>query len=189
MAEKKKYVFDTSSLSHAFEDFTHSLGSVIRLCIEKGIPPEKCEVPRYIRNRAKSTGDTRRILTECVTQVCLAPTRIVDELSKNPQFRDEIDLLFYGRDRELAQRYAVSARGYMLPKMSEIPVPHSMVLKMREHAVRILGVKDARRVSDQDLSAIALAMMENATLVTADWRMHKIAKELGIDVVYTMGTE
>jgi rRNA maturation endonuclease Nob1 len=31
--------------------------------------------------------------------------------------------------------------------------------------------------------------MENATLVTADWRMHKIAKELGIDVVYTMGTE
>jgi hypothetical protein len=56
MTERKKYVFDTSSLSHAFEDFTHSLGSVIGLCIEKGIPPEKCDVPRYIRNRAKSTG-------------------------------------------------------------------------------------------------------------------------------------
>jgi len=189
MTEKKKYVFDTSSLSHAFEDFTHSLGSVIRLCIEKGIPPEKCDVPRYIRNRAKSTGDTRSILTECVTEICIAPTRIVDELLKNPQFRDEADLLFYGRDRELTRRYSVSAKGYKLPKMSEAPVPQSMVLKMREHAVRILGVKDARKVSDQDLSAIALAMMENATLVTADWRMHKIAKELGINVVYTMGTE
>jgi hypothetical protein len=189
MTERKKYVFDTSSLSHAFEDFTHSLGSVIGLCIEKGIPPEKCDVPRYIRNRAKSTGDTRKLLTECVTEICLAPTKILNELFRNPQFRDEADLLFYGRDRELTRRYRVSAKGYKLPKMSDVPVPQSMIQKMREHAVRILGVKDARRVSDQDLSAVALAMMENATLVTADWRMHKIAKELGVDVIYTMGTE
>jgi len=179
--EKRKFVFDTSSLSHAFEDFTHAIGSALSYCLKKRIEASVCDVSRFVKTRAKSTRTTRELIMSCTKDVCMAPTAIVDELMKSPQMRDEIELLFYGRDTELRRRYGITARGFNLPKLSDIPVPRSAIEKVRE-----VARKKGYSISEQDMSAIALAMLNGATLVTADKKMCELARVLNVDVIYTV---
>jgi len=179
--EKKKLVFDTSSLSHAFEDFTHALGSALSYCLRKRISAHECDVSRFVKTRARSTKTTRELIMDCTKDACMVPTAIVDELMKSPQMRDEVELLVYRRDLELKRRYGITAKGFNLPKLSDAPVPHPALEKVREVAKR-----EGCAVSEQDMSAIALAMLHGATLVTADRRMYELAKKLNVDVIYTV---
>jgi len=180
-AERKKYVFDTSSLSHAFEDFTHSIASAMGYCIKKGLRPEECRLSELVERRASSAMATKKLIMRCIENICLAPVQIVDELMKNPQMKDEVELLVYGRDAEIRRRYGFSVKGYKLPRISDVPVSADAVRK-----VKSLAVMENLSLSEQDLSAIALAMTQNATLVTADTAMCRFAKKLNIDVICTL---
>jgi len=181
MAERKKYVFDTSSLSHAFEDFVHSIGSAAKYCIQKGIKPESCNLHELVSRRADSTRDTRKLIMQCIENICLVPHQILDELMKNPQMRDEAILLFYGRDVEIKRRYGFSIKNFKLPKLFDVAVSEDAVRK-----VKSVVITEKLRLTEQDIFAIALAMSQNATLVTADSGMCKLARKLNIDVICTL---
>jgi len=178
-----KYVWDTSSLSHAFEDLTHAIGSAVTYCAGKA----RCNIERFLRRRFRSEHDARNLLLDCDENTCYIPVDISRELMRNPQMRDELEFLAYGDETEIIRRYGRRARGarrLFKPKLKVKPVKD-------EYFVDVVNVarKHGIVVSEQDMKAIALAYQEGATLVTADRRMKELAEILGVPVVYTVGEE
>jgi len=176
-----KLVWDTSSLSHAFEDLTHAIGSAVTYCAGK----IKCDVEGFLKRRFRSEYDTRNLLLDCDIYSCYIPVEIRGELMRNPQMRDELEFLVYGDETEMVKRYGKRARN-----AGRIFKPRLKVKKvMDEFFMDVVRVAERNgiRISRQDMKAIALAYQEGATLVTADRKMKELAEILGVPVVYTVG--
>jgi len=178
-----KFVWDTSSLSHAFEDLTHAIGSAVTYCFGK----VRCDVKRFLRRRFRSEYDAKELLLGCDENVCIIPEEISRELRRNPQMRDELEFLVYGDETEMIRRYgsrARDARRLFKPRLKVKPVKDEFFLDVlrvaRKHGIRI---------SEQDMKAVALAYQEGATLITADRKMKELAEILGVPVIYTVGEE
>lgn len=175
-----KLVWDTSSLSHAFEDLTHAIGSAVMYCAGK----IRCDVKRFLRRRFRSEHDARDLLLDCDDNECLIPVEIQRELRRNPQMRDELEFLVYGDETEMIRRYGRRARN-----AARVFKPRLKVRSVRPEYFRdVLSVakKHGINVSEQDMKAVALAYQEGATLVTADRKMKGLAELLGIPVIYTI---
>ncbi len=176
----KKFVWDTSSLSHAFEDLTHSIGSVASYCYGKG----RCDFKRLLRGRYRSAYDAKNLITDCDENTCLIPNEIYNELIRNPQMRDEIEFFVNGDETEMIKRYGIRARNVtkmFKARLKKTPVKPEYFQKV----VKVAKELDLN-VSEQDMKAIALACQENAVLVTADNKMKSIAEALGVQVIYTI---
>ncbi len=178
-----KLVWDTSSLSHAFEDLTHAIGSAVMYCANK----VRCDVKTFLRRRFRSEHSSRDLLLTCDENECLIPEEINRELRRNPQMRDEIQFLVEGDITEFMKRYGVRARGARMlfkPRLKSKRVSTRTFLEVKSVAER-----NGIRISDADMKAVALAYEEGATLVTADRRMKELAEMLGVPVVFTVGEE
>ena len=176
-----KLVWDTSSLSHAFEDLTHAIGSAVTYCAGKA----RCDIKRFLRRRFRSEHDARDLLLNCDENVCMIPEEIDRELMRNPQMRDELEFLIYGDETEMIRRYGRRAKYASL-----LFKPRLRVRRVKPEYFRDV-VSAAKRyginVSEQDMKAVALAYQERATLVTADRRMKELAELLGVPVIFTVG--
>jgi len=176
-----KYVFDSSSLSHAFEDLTHAIASAVMFCKGK----EKCDIKRFLRRRFLSEYDTKELLLNCDVDMCYIPTDIEQELTRNPIMRDELEIFVKGDELNVRGRYGSKASG--ISKYF-----HSRLRVLRPSIKYYYDVLDTAKrlgitVSKQDMKAIALAYQEHATLVTADRKMKEIAEAMGVPVIYTVG--
>jgi len=178
-----KLVWDTSSLSHAFEDLTHAIGSAVTYCAGK----VRCDVKRFLRRRFRSEHDARDLLLDCDVNTCIIPTDISRELMRNPQMRDELEFLVYGDETEMIRRYGRRARNagrLFKPRLKVKPVKDEYFMDV----VRVAR-KNGINISEQDMKAVALAYQEGATLITADRKMKELAEILGVSVIYTVGEE
>jgi len=175
-----KLVWDTSSLSHAFEDLTHAIGSAVMYCAGK----VRCDVKRFLRRRFRSEHDARDLLLDCDENVCIIPEEINRELMRNPQMRDELEFLVYGDETEMIRRYGRRARDARRLFESRLRVKRVKPEFFRD--VASVARRYRIRVSEQDMKAIALAYQEGATLVTADRNMKELAELFGIPVIYTV---
>ena len=176
-----KLVWDTSSLSHAFEDLTHAIGSAVMYCSGR----IKCDVKKFLRRRFHSEHDAKELLLGCDENVCIIPEEINKELKRNPQMRDELEFLVYGDETEMVKRYGGRAKN-----AGRIFKPRLKVRKVKPQYFRDVASLARRygvNISEQDMKAIALAYQEGATLVTADRKMKELAEVMGIPVIYTIG--
>jgi len=176
-----KFVWDTSSLSHAFEDLTHAIGSAVMYCAGK----VRCDVERFLRRRFRSEHDAKELLLDCDENICFIPEDIRKELMRNPQMRDELEFLVYGDETEMIKRYGRKARN-----AGRIFKPRLKVRNVKPEYFREITSVAKRhniRISEQDMKAVALAYQEGATLVTADRKMKELAEIVGVPVIYTVG--
>ncbi|MEM2029881.1 MAG: hypothetical protein QW734_05300 [Candidatus Bathyarchaeia archaeon] len=175
-----RIVFDTSSLSHAFEDFTHSLYSAISYCLKIEKKGRKCDLKSFLKRRAESTHRTRITLLDCDVNECLVPVDIVKELKVSPIMRDETEILVNRDYYELRRRYGLKEMINIPFSLKPYEVPESEFIRVKSYAVR-----RGYNISDQDIKAVALAKLTNSKLVTADKKLKELAVELNVDVVYT----
>lgn len=177
----KKYVWDTSSLSHAFEDLTHAIGSAVSYCSKR----KQCDIKRFLSRRFRSEYDAKELLLNCDKSICIIPEAIDSELMKNPQMRDELEILVNGEEGEMIRRYGRKVRN-----AAKLFTPRLKVRKASQTYYRkvVAAAKKHRiKISEQDMKAIALAYQEGATLITADRKMKELAEILRIPVIYTVG--
>jgi hypothetical protein len=180
------YVFDSSSLSHAFEELSHSVASAY---LEMREPREWYRLKPRILKRFSSSSVTRRLLMFCDMFRCLIPHSVLNELQQDPYYKYSLDVLLGGSEIEF--KY-VKARGD-IRGFSKAFKPRLIPLRVRKDILDFVSVK-AREygfegLSKQDLEGIALAIQERGTLVTSDRKQMELAKLLGINVVYTIGEE
>lgn len=175
-----RIVFDTSSLSHAFEDFTHSLYSAISYCIKLEKKGKSCDIKEFLRRRSSSTQRTRSMLLDCDVNECIVPTDIVEELKVSPLMRDEVEILVHGDLYELRRRYNLKERFNVPFRLKAVSVSDRDFEQVKSFAK-----SRGYNISDQDIKAVTLAKVSKAKLVTADRRLSELAKELGVDVEYT----
>jgi len=179
-------VWDTSSLSHGFEEFSHAVMSAY---MEMKPPKTWSRLKERIGRRFKSENMARNILLQCDTMKCLIPSSIFRELSKDPYFKDSLNALTdkYVLERKYMRR--ISGRGTPLG-FSYVFKPSLIVDEPRKDLVDYVKAVASRmgyRISHQDAEGIALAMQNNAVLVTADKNQAKLADKLGLRVLYTIG--
>jgi len=186
ITERDIIVFDTSSLSHAFEGFAHAS---ISAYLEMGEPRVWSRLKARLRRRFGSERLSREVILMCDRASCLMPTGVWRELNSVPAFRESLDVVTTG-GASVEARYVrrVSGRG--------TAVGFSTVFKPR---VRIKGARPdlvsyveamarrmGRRISRADAEGIALAMEHDAVLVTADKNQAEVADKLGVRVLYTI---
>jgi hypothetical protein len=179
------YVFDSSSLSHAFEEFSHSVASAY---LEMREPREWYRLKPRILKRFSSGSITRRLLMFCDMFRCLIPHSVLNELQQDPYYKYSLDVLLGGSEIEF--KYA-KARGD-IRGFSKVFKPRLIPVRVRKDILDFVISKAKAYgydLSIQDLEGIALAIQENATLVTSDRKQMELAKLLGINVIYTIGEE
>jgi len=182
MRRKKKLVWDTSSLSYALETYSHAAVSAYVSAKNKTWPI----LEKRLENRIKGEYESRELLTKCGTDyTCEVPDAILDEIEQAKELNREIDVVL-PEGKELIERwYGRRAKGF-----SKVFRPTLYEKKVAPWARQIVE-EEAKKlklpVSSQDITAVALAFQDDATLVTADRAMEKLAKSLNIPVIFTMG--
>lgn len=185
-------MWDTSSLSHAFEEYSHSVMSAYmsehKKALEKRYFVTWEDVKRALLRRHRSEYESRRMLSLCDGEAytCYIPEEVRDELRKSSRIWHSAMVLLdpyrveeeYVRKNRLAEGFARVFR----PRLIIERAPMSYVRRVIE-ASRQLGI----RVHYADVRALALAMAKNATLVTGDRRLAELARMLGVKVKYTLG--
>lgn len=179
-------VFDTSSLSHAFEEFSHAAMSAYM----EMRPPKTWNVLKWrLERRFGSEYLTRRLLLRCDTVSCLVPYGVVEELKRDPHYEDSLDILL-GLGWRVEEKYVKRKSGRGNPKgfantfkprlTAKEPPP-----KLVEY---VLGVAErmGKRISREDAEGIALALHTNGILVTADRNQAEVADALGLRVLFTI---
>jgi len=194
-----KLVWDTSSISHALEDYIHSIASAYMHSKRRARDtPKWGDVYKSSVRRHSSEFIARLLLTGCDDEKfeCYIPEAIRDELLKDKHFEMIIKALtsLEGK-REVEEYYKevlAEEKKEDITNFSEVvrtnlkvgrPTPSSRSLVTREALRRGL----IRELSSQDLEAIALSLDLNAVLVTADRRMRDLARVLGVPTIYTIG--
>jgi len=177
----RKLVWDTSSLSYALEDFRHAAVSAYTGAKKKTWPV----VEKRLARRIGAEYEARELLLECGTDYyCEAPPPIFQELEKSRTMSEIMDLLTPSGKIQVEKAYGVKAKGFskvFRPTLHRKSV-NLGVIRMVEQVAKKMGLNTSR----QDITAVALAYQDNATLVTADRAMQKLAKRLGIPVIFTM---
>jgi len=187
----EELVWDTSSLSHAFEEYSHSAVSaymsVRKRALEKKYFVMWDDVKKALLRRHDSEYESRRMLTLCdgETYTCYIPEEVLDELRRSPRALHSAMTLIdpyrieeeYVRKNRLAEGFARVFR----PRLIISKAPMNYVRRVIE-ASRRYGI----RIHYADVYALALAMSKNATLVTGDRRLADLARMLGVKVKYTL---
>lgn len=179
-------VFDTSSLSHAFEDFSHA---TISAYMEMDEPRTWIRLKHRILRRIGSEATTRRLLLDCDSMRCLVPQSVVNELREVPRFEDSLNVMF-GMAYEVEQKYVRRRSGRGNPVgFSTVFKPRMEVATPRKELVDyVLAVakRHGIKISRADAEGIALAMETNGVLVTADRKQAEVADKLGVRVLFTI---
>lgn len=195
----KRKVWDTSSLSHAFEDLAHasvtSYAEANRKFDFRLLPsPEKWMVlKRRLWKRFKSEHQSRLLLLECDETECLIPPSVLQELLAEPRIHDQTVLLTHGgEDLEYAymKKRGLSV-GFSHVFRPSLTVKHPSPVTTEKVALVEKKMVESgelpHHLSRQDLDGIALALDTNGTLITADRNQCLLAKKLGVNVIYTIG--
>jgi len=177
----RKLVWDTSSLSYALEDLKHAAVSAYTGTKKK----TWSVVEKRLARRIGAEYESRELLLECGSNYyCEAPPPIFKELEQSKTMREVMDLLTPGGKIQVEKSYGVKAKGFskvFRPTLHRKSVDPG-IIRMVEQVARKMGLN----TSKQDITAVALAYQDNATLVTADRAMQKLAKRLGVPVIFTM---
>lgn len=179
-------VFDTSSLSHAFEEFSHATVSAY---MEMKPPREWGRLKERLERRFGSEYLTRRVLLKCDRATCVVPQGVVRELSEDPHYQDSLDILL-GRGWRVEEKYVrrKSGRGdprgfaeTFKPRLKVDSPPPGLVDRVLRFAERM-----GKNISREDAEGIALALYTNGILVTADRKQAEVANALGVRVLFTI---
>ena len=179
-------VFDTSSLSHAFEEFSHAAVSAY---MEMKPPREWERLKERLERRFSSEFTTRKLLLKCDRMSCLVPRGVVEELSRDPHYQDSLDILL-GRGWRVEEKYVKrrsgrgDPRGFtetFKPRLTVESPPQKLVEYVLQAAERM-----GKQISREDAEGIALALHTNGILVTADRKQAEVANALGIRVLFTI---
>jgi len=179
-------VFDTSSLSHAFEGFAHAS---ISAYLEMGEPRVWSRLKARLERRFGSEEVSRRAVLLCDRASCMMPIGVWRELSSVPAFRESLDVVM-GGGTAVEARYVrrKSGRGVAIG-FSTVFKPRIRVRDARPELVayvEAIARRLGRRLSRADAEGIALAIETNAILVTADKNQAEVADKLGVRVLYTI---
>ena len=184
--ENEILVWDTSSISHALEEFSHSVMSAY---LQLSPPKNWSKLKTAILRRFKSEYLSRNLLIKCDTNTCFIPNSIAQELARDPYYKDSMNIL-------LGRGYLVEEKYVRRKSQRGSPIGFSQVFKPRLHVrdpdpvlvnriltyASRLGIK----VSEQDVTALALAYELGGILVTADRRLVELANLLNVRVIYTI---
>ena len=190
----EELVWDTSSLSHAFEEYSHSAVSAYMSERKKALRKKYIvtweDVKEALLRRHRSEYESRKMLSLCdgETYTCYIPEEVMEELRRSRRILHSARVLLdpysveeeYVRKNRLAEGFARVFR----PRLIIERAPRSYVRRVIE-ASRQLGIK----IHYADVYALALAMAKGATLVTGDGRLAELAKMLGVKVRYTLEAE
>ena len=189
----EELVWDTSSLSHALEDYSHGAVSAY-MSVRSGALRRRYfitweRVKNALLRRHRSEHESRRLLTSCdgVTYTCSVPVEVYRELERSPRLRRTARVVF-GEARDVeAEYYRVNRLAYGFSKVFR---PRLGILRVSPTYVRIVEgamVELGIRVHYADVRALALALERGATLVTGDRNLAKLAEYLGVKTIYTLG--
>ena len=180
-------VWDTSSLSHGFEGFSHA---AISAYMEMPEPRTWERLKKRIQRRIESESTSRKLLLRCDRARCIIPLSVYRELEADPHYRDSLDVLT-GFGWRVEEKYVRRKSGRGSPAgFSRVFKPRLQIRKPRGELVDYVLATAKRlglRISRADAEGIALAMEENGVLVTADRRQAEVADKLGLRVLYTIG--
>jgi len=190
--KKRELIWDTSSLSHALEDYSHgavsAYMSVRRSALKRRYFITWDRVKRALLRRHKSEYESRKLLTSCdgYTHTCTIPLEVYRELIRSPKLR-RIARVVLGELEEVEREYyRVNRMAYGFSKVFKprlgISTPSEESVKRVRRAMEELGI----RVHYADVYALALALDRGATLVTGDRNLAKLAEYLGVSVIYTL---
>jgi len=187
LSEGDVLVFDTSSLSHGFEEFSHAAVSAY---MEMKEPRTWGRLRARLLRRVESEHAARRLLLGCDRARCIVPLSVYRELESDPHYRDSLDVLTgYGWRVEEKYVRRKSRRGSPTG-FSRVFKPRLLIRKPRRELTDYVLVTAERlglRISRADAEGVALAIEENGVLVTADRRQAEVADKLGLRVIYTIG--
>ncbi|RLE86436.1 MAG: hypothetical protein DRJ67_07230 [Thermoprotei archaeon] len=177
-----KLVWDTSSLSHAFEEFSHAAASAYMRM--RGARTWR-KLKGLLLKRISSEARSRRLLLDCDVNECLIPLGVYREVAADPHFTDSLDLLT-GYGRRVEERYkekdiagfAATFKPRLVIKTVRPSLVDYVLVRAREMGLDI---------SRADAEGVALAIEQGAVLVTADGRQARVARSLGVRVIYTIG--
>lgn len=198
---KKVLIWDTSSLSHAFEDYSHSCvsaymsqkGKIERLLLKLKLSEEEAwnMVKNALLRRHESEYRSRMLLSRCddVDYSCYIPEAVYNEVSASRRMFDIMKVLRPQYRREVEERYKGKAKGFSKYFKAELKVDKvSPSLRLlvhniaRRHGYKI-GYKRGRGwLHIADLDALALAIERGGTLVTADRNLYEFAKKAKRDI-------
>lgn len=181
-APRPKLVWDTNALSYALEDFEHAALSAYMNTRRKTWD----NLEQSLRRRIVAEFDSRELFTQCGSNyICEAPKVVFEELKQSEDLKPYIDLLTPKGKREIEKEYKLKgfARTF-IPSVWEKNV-NPKIRRWIESKAR----KMRYRLSPQDITVVALAYQDKATLVTADRAMKNFAEKLGINVIYLMPSQ
>jgi len=183
-----RLVWDSSVLSHSFEEFSHATMSAY---MEMSEPRTWDRLKRRLLRRFESEHLGRRLLLNCDILSCIVPESVYRELYEDPHYRDSLDILT-GFGYRVEERYVRRKSGRGSPHgFSRVFVPRLHIEKPRQDLVDYVLAMATRygyRVSRVDAEGIALAIQENAVLVTSDRNQAELADRLGLRVLYAIGS-
>lgn len=191
-------VFDSSSLSHAFEDFVHAVvsGYAEAKSSRRGGDGSLVEAfKRAFGRRLVSESASRRFLLECDVKKCVVPESVYDEVCSKRKFRVPMRMFVEG-GRNVESMMAGRVRfvhGFSRAFTHRIEVvspPEEVVRRVAEVARRLAEERTIKgKVSGADVDGVALALHTNGLLVTADRNQCVLAKKAGAKVFYTMSED
>jgi len=179
-------IYDSSVLSHAFEEFSHAAVSAY---MEMPEPRTWTRLRERLLRRFESEHLGRRLLLGCDTMTCIIPASVYDELSADPHYADSLDILT-GFVYRVEEKYVRRKSGRGNPVgFSKVFKPRLIVKKPDPALVSYVLASAERygyRISRQDAEGIALAIQIGGVLVTADRNQAELADRLGLRVIYTI---
>jgi len=188
-------VWDTSSLSHAFESLSHTIMSAYMSLRERGHVPSWEDFKASVLRRLGSGAVSRLLLLYCDKAECVAPNSVWEELGRSAGFSDMLKALDSPRmlEKDYIQRSKRSdATGFSEAfeiKLKKEPVNSRIepVLREVEEEASLLGLN----LSRADLEGVAVALYYtrlgvNTYLVTSDKNQAVLAQRLGVKVIFTM---
>lgn len=182
-------VFDTSSLSHAFEGFSHA---AISAYLEMGNPRVWGRLKARLARRFGSEEIGRKAILRCDTNRCLMPVGVYKELRAVSAFSESLDVVTTG-GQNVVRRYVTRKSGRGNPiGFPTVFKPRILIKEARKDLVdyvlataRMMG----KNISRQDAEGIALAIETGGILITADRKQAEVADRMGAKVLYTIPTK
>jgi len=192
-----KFVWDTSSLSHAFESFFHASASAYVNVAKKFKIVDWDLVKRSLRIRLESESNARRLLTLCdnVEGVCLVPREVFHEVKRDKWiWENGAKIVFTDQGKVEVEKWyskwwseiAGFSKNFKLKiHVKDVDLKLYQQLYMKARSLGFCVGTSPTCISETDFKAVVLAYQENATLVTADRKIAELCRKLGVNVIYT----
>jgi len=194
---RKVLIWDTSSLSHAFEDYSHSCASAymsqmnkIEKLLRRGLSPEVKEeiwriVKRALLRRHESEHLSRTLLSRCDDEdyTCYIPEAVYNEIYASRRMFEIMKVLRPQYRIDVERRYRGKAKGFSEFFKAELKVDKvSPTIRYilhriaRKYGYEISHKRGKGKIHIADLDALALTIEREGTLVTADRNLYEFTK-------------